>query len=221
MACYRSPEGQKLGAARIVETITNELQKLGLGAALPGGEGVRIPACGGNGDQSTLPGSKPQSFGLSPELASAIERANTEARVRREGGAVGAAVVGAVQIGGVSEAVMAVGRNDPRAEPVTVGGGQNVRATMDGEWAPLMAGAAAPVAASGPVAWPGECELTVLGWCANPKLVVGRLRERETGVGIWEGRRVGMWRGPRNWKVGQVVKVRLDKGGGEAVYMPV
>lgn len=62
--------------------------------------------------------------------------------------------------------------------------------------------------------WPAEAELTVLGFCPNPRLLVALLGDdRKT--------RVSMERGGRNWRAGQKVRCKLTQGGGSPTYRPV
>lgn len=57
--------------------------------------------------------------------------------------------------------------------------------------------------------WPGEAELTVLGFVQNPKLLAAALPD---------GTRVSLYRGVRNWRKGDRVMGRLSVGGGSPVY---
>ena len=60
--------------------------------------------------------------------------------------------------------------------------------------------------------WPKEGKVKVIGVCNNLRLMVGELED---------GRRVSFWRGPRNWRINDWVAMRLDRGGGAPVYLPV
>lgn len=66
--------------------------------------------------------------------------------------------------------------------------------------------------------WPKEGEVVIEGWCLNPRLMAVRVWDSEKKEA---GRKCSMWRGTRNWRRGQVVKVKLDKAGVEACYLPV
>lgn len=72
----------------------------------------------------------------------------------------------------------------------------------------------APNTAVGLKEWPKETVVIVTGACPNPKLMTGKLP-------MPDNRKVSMWKGPRSWRVGQGVQCRLDRDGGDAVYLPV
>ena len=60
--------------------------------------------------------------------------------------------------------------------------------------------------------WPREAKVRVYGVCGNMRLMVGELED---------GRRVSFWKGVRNWRINDWVPMRLDRGGGTPVYLPV
>jgi len=104
------------------------------------------------------------------------------------------------------------------ASPVV---GKEVLDSQTGVWmAPATAVAEkAPEPAVKPLPWPVEAEVVVEGVCPNPRLLEVRLVEQGTDR---KGRRCSMWKGPRNWSPGNIVRVRLDRQAGkDAVYLPV
>lgn len=202
--------------------VADELRQLAAAHGLNlGGEGVANGAVAGNTNQSTPQAKNPQCASLEP--------LTVDRKINDKAAALACAKIDIEQGASLKpqdmmpdfasdRPFMLPGKVASQSSTVTLGSSPDAMVSTMTVASPMTAPQVVDVPQgngehkSVPL-WPTECELKVLGYCPNPRLLVAVLPDGRT--------RVSMNRGGRNWRAGDKVMARLSQGGGSPIYSPV